>query len=268
MEQMNTVFERYEKKYLLKGNQYSLVRDIFAPYMVEDEYGYSTICNIYFDTPRYDLITRSLEKPVYKEKLRLRSYGVPTEDQMVFLEIKKKYNGIVYKRRIPLSLAEAKESIANRTVAGDCADSQIAKEINYFMHYYQTVPSTFLAYDRIAMYGKEDESIRITFDFHIRSRQEQMELERGDMGENLLPEDYVVMEVKVNAAYPFWLVHMLEEMKIYPVSFSKYGMVYQNQIFPKLYPGRKQEKKLYYRKGNGRIEEHMEENPYTVKEGA
>lgn len=234
--QINTVFQRYEKKYLLKGSQYEQVRNTIEPYMQVDEFGKSTICNIYYDTTQYDLVTRSIEKPVYKEKLRLRSYGTVTSEETVFLEIKKKYNGIVYKRRIPLTLKEADESFLEGRIVGKQKDSQIAKELNYFLERYQPVPSTYLAYDRIAMYGKDEESIRITFDFHIRSRQERMDLTEDSEGELLLPEDYVVMEIKVTDAYPFWLVHMLEELKITPVSFSKYGTVYQTQIFPNLFP--------------------------------
>ena len=264
--QLNTVFKRYEKKYLLSGKQYEQVRNAIEPYMVEDEYGFSTICNIYYDTPGYDLVTRSMEKPVYKEKLRLRSYGTVTADDVVFLELKKKYKGIVYKRRIPLTLSEARESFFAGRVAGEQADCQIAREINYFLGYYEPVPSTYLAYDRIAFCGKEDSGVRMTFDFHIRSRQDRMDLTEDSEGELLLPEDHVIMEVKVNDSYPFWLVHMLEQLKIYPVSFSKYGMAYQKQIFPKLFSEWQENGhqtvrgKHFFKQG--------EKNRYVIKEGA
>lgn len=227
---LNMVFKRYEKKYLLRGKQYEHVRTRLESYMQEDMYGQSTICNVYYDTNHYDLIIRSIDKPIYKEKLRLRSYGIPTEEQIVFLEIKKKYDGIVYKRRIPLSLKEAKESLLAGEIVGDQADTQIARELNYFLDRYQPIPSTYLAYDRIALFGKDNPELRITFDFNIRSRQEKLDLAEGDYGEKLLPDDNVVMEIKVDDAYPFWLVHMLEQLEIYPTSFSKYGIVYQNKI--------------------------------------
>ena len=270
MGQIGTVFKRYEKKYLLKGEQYEKVRKMIEPYMTVDSYGLSTICNIYYDTVHYDLVTRSIEKPVYKEKLRLRSYGTAAGDELVFLELKKKYDGIVYKRRIPLTLDEAQKSMASGKIVGKEEDSQIAKELNYFLRLYQPVPSTYLAYDRIAMYGKEDESIRITFDFRIRSRQTEMDLTRGDEGELLLPEDHVVMEIKVNDAYPFWLVHMLEELKIYPTSFSKYGIVYQNQIFPKLFlpQGRSPEKQTVLSDGKNPFFRKSGRQRYVMKEGA
>lgn len=227
---LNMVFKRYEKKYILRGKQFEHVRAWLEPYMQEDMYGQSTICNVYYDTNHYDLIIRSIDKPIYKEKLRLRSYGIPTEEQMVFLEIKKKYDGIVYKRRIPLLLKEAKESLLAGRIVGAQADTQIARELNYFLNRYQPIPSTYLAYDRIALFGKENPELRITFDFNIRSRQEKLDLAEGDYGEKLLPDDHVVMEIKVDDAYPFWLVHMLEQLEIYPTSFSKYGMVYQSRI--------------------------------------
>ena len=164
MGKLHTVFKRYEKKYLLKGDEYQKVREYLKDRMKVDEYGLSTICNIYYDTPNYDLITRSIEKPIYKEKLRLRSYGIPKEDDTVFLEVKKKYDGIVYKRRIPMKLKDAKESFKQRKIVG--ADGQIARELDYFLEHYDLKEGTYLAYDRIAMYGIEDPDFRITFDFN------------------------------------------------------------------------------------------------------
>ena len=237
MAEFHTVFKRYEKKYILKGDMYRKVRERLDSYMEVDEYGLSNICNIYYDTPQYDLISRSIEKPAYKEKLRLRSYGVPKEDDIVFLEMKKKYDGVVYKRRIPLKLKDAKESIRQRKIIG--ATGQIAKELEYVLQRYKPTEGTYLAYDRIAMYGKEDPELRVTFDFNIRSRQTDMDLSAGDEGECILPEDYVVMEVKVGDAYPFWVVNMLEEIGIYPASFSKYGNVYTRVILPQMIEKRK-----------------------------
>lgn len=228
MGNFNTVFKRYEKKYLLNGEQFKKFWEFIDQYMQVDEYGESTICNLYFDTQDYELIRTSIEKPVYKEKLRLRSYGVPESDDTVFLEIKKKYKGIVYKRRIALSLAEAKESLARGAV--DEEKGQIAKEINYFLEKYRPVPRVYLAYDRIALFGKEDPELRMTFDFRVRSRKEELDLAAGDAGELLLPEDNVILEIKVGDAYPMWIIQALEEFEIYPCSFSKYGNVYKKSL--------------------------------------
>lgn len=230
MGKINTVFKRYEKKYLLSGEQYQAFRRFAEDYMQIDEYGESTICNIYYDTSNYDLIRASIEKPVYKEKLRLRSYGIPTMEDTVFLEVKKKYRGIVYKRRIALPLEEAYSSLEQGVV--DESRGQVAKEINYFLKRYRPIPKVYLAYDRIAMFGKEDSDLRMTFDFRIRSRMDRLDLSKGDDGEQLLPEGEVILEIKAKDAYPMWLIRGLEEFSLYPCSFSKYGSVYKESLLP------------------------------------
>lgn len=230
MGKVNTVFQRYEKKYLLTSSQYELFREVADEYMQVDEYGESTICNIYYDTPDYDLIRASIEGPVYKEKLRLRSYGIPKQGEPVFLEIKKKYKGIVYKRRIALPLEEAYKSLEQGVV--DEGRGQVAKEINYFLKRYHPVPKVYLAYDRVAMFGIEDANLRMTFDFRIRSREDKLDLAMGDNGKLLLADGEVVMEIKVKDVYPMWLIQGLEKLSIYPHSFSKYGNVYKSSLLP------------------------------------
>lgn len=230
MGKINTVFKRYEKKYILSGEQYQAFRKLADSYMQIDEYGESTICNLYYDTIDYELIRESIEKPVYKEKLRLRSYGTPELSDTVFLELKKKYRGIVYKRRIALPLEEAYASLAQGKLKED--RGQIAREINYFLQQYHPLPQVYLAYDRIALFGREDAELRMTFDFRIRSREDELDLAMGDRGELLLPKDEVIMEIKVANAYPMWLVQVLERLAIYPCSFSKYGNVYKKSLYP------------------------------------
>lgn len=212
MTRQGAVFQRYEKKYLLDREQYEGFREAIEGFMQVDEYGKSTICNIYYDTEHYDLIRASIEKPPYKEKLRLRSYGVPKLSDTVFLEVKKKYKGIVYKRRIALPLAEAYESLERGTLTGE--KGQIGREINYFIKRYHPVPKLYLAYDRIAMFGTEDNELRMTFDFSVRSREEELDLAKGDRGELLLDEGTVILEIKVRDAYPFWLVQALEQFEV------------------------------------------------------
>lgn len=224
-----TTFKRIEKKYMLSGEQYNIFREYIDGYMQVDEYGLSTICNLYYDTDSYELIRNSIEKPVYKEKLRLRSYGVPGLYDTVFLEVKKKYKGIVYKRRTALPLKEAYRSIHNRKLEHG---GQIEAEITYFLNQYELFPRVFLAYDRIAMYCREDTDLRMTFDFNIRSRTYDIDLSCGDEGQSLFDDGRVLLEIKVSDAYPFWLVHALEECSVYPVSFSKYGTVYKKFLFP------------------------------------
>lgn len=228
MGQVGTVFKRYEKKFRLSRNQYDLFRQRMEGHMMVDQYGLSTICNIYYDTQNYELIRKSVESPAFKEKLRLRSYGVPREEDMVFLELKKKYKGIVYKRRIVLSLEEAVRGIENGKIEGQ--EGQIAREINYFLARNQLMPKVYLAYDRIAMLGIEQPDLRLTFDFDIRAREDRLALTQGDGGETILHDDDVIMEIKVKDAFPLWMVRALEEGNIIPTSFSKYGIYFKEKI--------------------------------------
>ncbi|WP_283680601.1 polyphosphate polymerase domain-containing protein [Parablautia sp. Marseille-Q6255] len=222
-----TVFNRYEKKYLMPEEIYQELRYRLQPYMQEDAYGLHTICNIYYDTPDSYLIRHSIEHPAYKEKLRLRSYGIPTLDSTVFLEIKKKYHKIVNKRRIQLTLQEAYDYVEHGMRPQQ--DSQILHEIDFFLHRYPLERGLYLAYDRIALFGRENHDFRITFDQNIRSRHTAMGLENGDCGQLLLPKGYYLMESKVMGATPLWFTEILSELSIYPVSFSKYGNIYKKE---------------------------------------
>lgn len=224
------VFERIEKKYMLTKEKYNRFSQALEQYMSLDSYGKHTIGNIYYDTDTYEIISHSIEKPVYKEKLRLRSYGVPKGEDKVFLEIKKKYDGIVYKRRISLHLNEA-EAYLNEGIRPN-KESQILRELDYFISYYQPKPKIYLAYDRMAYFGKEDSRVRITFDQNIRSRADDLSLSKGDKGNQLLKEDLYLMEIKVPGAMPIWLSKLLSNHEIYPTSFSKYGNVYKESILP------------------------------------
>ncbi len=222
---VQTVFKRYEKKYMLNESQYEQLTAVINEHMKIDQYGKHTICNIYFDTDDYRLIRTSIEKPKYKEKLRLRSYGIPTPDSKVFLEIKKKFDGIVYKRRISFSLKEAYSYLTNGTYPAE--DTQIKKEIDYFISYYHPTPKMYIAYDRIAYFCEDDANFRITFDSNIRYRKEDLFLDHGDHGDTLLDEAMHLMELKIAGAIPLWLVHAMSDLKIYPTSFSKYGTIYK-----------------------------------------
>ena len=209
-EKFNFVFERYEKKYLLTAEKYELLRKRLEPYMTVDNYGLTSICNIYYDTPEYRIIQKSLDKPKYKEKFRIRSYGIPKNDSNVFLEIKKKYKGVVYKRRAVMTHDQAMNYL-------NCGvppyNSQIIREIDYFFKFYEPSPAVFLAYDRIAMYGLTDSELRMTFDANIRSRFEDLNLTHGDYGEPLLTDDNeYLLEIKTLRSLPVWLTEILSEL--------------------------------------------------------
>lgn len=222
------VFRRVEKKYLLSTEQYCALMEKITPFIVPDKYARYTICNIYYDTDHFDLIRRSVEKPEYKEKLRLRSYGVPNGEDKAFIEIKKKYKGVVYKRRVKCALREAEQYL--RTGQKPENAGQILNEIDYFMKFYHPVPKLYLAYDREAYFAADNPELRITFDRNIRSRETELNLSAGDSGNYLLKEGQYLMEIKAAYAFPLWLVKTLSELEIYPVSFSKYGKIYTNSI--------------------------------------
>lgn len=221
-----TVFKRVEKKYILTEDQYNALRKKLEGYMTVDQYGETTICNIYYDTPEHLLVRRSLEKPIYKEKLRVRSYGTPKAGSTVFVEVKKKFKGVVYKRRASMKLEQAYDF--TRGVPVGTKDPQIENELLYFVKFYKGIaPAMYLSYDRIAMFGNEDPSLRLTFDTNITFRTEDMLLESGSYGRKLLDNGVRIMEIKISDAMPLWMSHMLDELKIYPASFSKYGTAYE-----------------------------------------
>ncbi len=230
-----TVFKRYEMKYLLTSEQKEKVLGAMAPYMKLDKYGRTTIRNLYYDTSSYLLIRRSIEKPAYKEKLRIRSYSQASGDSPVFVELKKKYRGVVYKRRIALPNEDAMMWLSGQKHCGQ--HTQIANEIDYFMELYGFLrPAVFLCYEREAYDCKDGGDFRVTFDDTILCRQENLSLESGIYGTQLLPEGLCLMEIKSSGGIPLWMTQVLSKERIYKTSFSKYGTAYQMLIFPQTHP--------------------------------
>lgn len=220
-----STFKRYELKYMITEEQKEALLKLFEEHMMPDEYGKYTIFNLYFDTPDYLLIRRSIEKPVYKEKLRARSYGQTQHDENIFLELKKKYKHVVYKRRITLDEETMMGYFSDHE---NLPDTQIGKEIDYFKSLYnQIAPRVFIAYDRMAFFGKERDDLRITFDEDIIWRTDNLSLCSKKYGERILEDGEVLMEIKVVGGMPLWLSHFLAEQKIYKTSFSKYGRAYK-----------------------------------------
>lgn len=223
------VFKRYEMKYMMTRRQRKNVLEAMLPYMKLDDFGHTTIRNIYFDTDSYILVRRSIEKPVYKEKLRIRSYKQAQAQDKVFIELKKKYDDVVYKRRESLSQMEALEWYVSDTPFPKA--TQIGNEIDYFFQLYQTLkPKVFLSYEREAFYALDGSDFRVTFDENILARQEELSLSREVWGESLMDEDMVLMEIKTSGGIPLWMTHMLAKEKIYKTSFSKYGTAYEKMI--------------------------------------
>ena len=219
------VFQRVEQKYILSKEQKDTFLEKANEYLVKDQYFESNICNIYFDNENNDLIVNSLEKPLFKAKVRLRSYNIPNMDSKVFLEVKDKYKGIVGKRRVKLTLKD----FYNYYEKGYMNDSQIMKELDYYFKQFTLKPFMFLAYDRNSYYEKGNQDLRITIDSNLRSRKDNLRLEYGDDGKKFFDRDVYIMEIKVMNAVPLWLSRILSELKIYPTSFSKVGSIYSKE---------------------------------------
>ena len=224
-------FERIETKFLLEDFQYRALRERLEGMAQVDQYGKTSILNIYYDTPDFKLIRASLEKPVYKEKLRLRTYGIPEDDTRAFIEIKKKFKGIVYKRRIGMDYSDALDYLNNGAACKK--QSQISHEIDYFKQFYKGLkPAMAISYDRIAMAGIQDPELRITFDKNIRWRVDNLDLKYGNTGQDILKPGQRLMELKIAGAMTLEMAHILDELGIRKTSFSKYGKGYVDYMYP------------------------------------
>ncbi len=234
-------FKRKEIKFILDENQYNSLNSVLSEYMNPDafcvdgkEYG---IYNIYYDTPDNFLIRESLEKPYYKEKIRLRSYFSPAkEDDNVYLEIKKKIGGVVTKRRISLTLAQANAFIFDGELPDFSKDkksyiqTQVLNELVAFLRSYSVTPRQYISYQRSAYFGKDDNSFRLTFDRSITQRRFDVSLSYPNYGSQLLLPGQYLMEVKITNAMPIWLSQKLAELGVYKASFSKYGRAFKSYV--------------------------------------
>jgi SPX domain protein involved in polyphosphate accumulation len=226
------VFKRYELKYMMTKKQQKAVLTAMLPYMKIDDFGHTTIRNIYFDTDNFRLVRRSIEKPVYKEKLRIRSYKQADLNDKVFVELKKKYDDVVYKRREAITLQSTQDWLEQG--ARFPRETQIGREIDYFFEYYRTLaPKVFLSYEREAFYSLDGSDFRVTFDENILAREEELSLACDVWGEKLIDENMVLMEIKTSGGIPLWMTRVLTEQRINKVSFSKYGTAYENMIMGK-----------------------------------
>ena len=222
-----SVMQRYELKYLLDGSQTDYLRRRLEGHMEIDAFGLTSIASLYYDTADSRLIRASLEKPVFKEKLRLRSYGLASEASPVYLELKRKYDGIVYKRRVQTTVSRAKRFLAGEDFPGD---GQIGRELAYFRDRYPTLfPACLIIYDRTA-YFEPNGDLRLTIDQDPRYRTEALDLTTSMEGTPLLQDGWTILEVKVQGAMPLWLSGILSEGKIYKSSFSKYGEAWKREL--------------------------------------
>jgi hypothetical protein len=233
------VFKRYEIKYMVTAEQKARIQKAMEPYMELDRFGRSTVRNIYFDTDDFVLARHSIAKPDYKEKLRIRSYSKADADSTVFVELKRKYEGVVYKRRIGLPEADAMKWMAGsvdpakmcRLSAGS---PQVTREIEYFRGLYPGLkPVLYLSYDREAYRMKSGvhafaggAEFRVTFDRNILCRESDLTLKADAYGTELLGEGMYLMELKCPGAILLWMTEVLSEEHLYKTSFSKYGTAY------------------------------------------
>ncbi|NRT77811.1 polyphosphate polymerase domain-containing protein [Clostridium beijerinckii] len=231
-------FKRYEKKFIINKEQYNNLIPRLLQYMDVDEHCKSgknySIYNIYYDTENSDVIRNSISKPYYKEKLRLRSYNVPSNlNDKVFLELKKKINGIVNKRRVVLTLKEAYNflELGIKPTSNDYINKQVINEIEYYLSKKYVKPTVYIGYTRKAFFSKEDRDFRLTFDSEILTRRDNLSLESGFFGNNILEDGNHLMEVKILGAMPLWFTNILSELQIYNTNFSKYGNEYMKYSF-------------------------------------
>jgi len=234
MKETKLTFKRYENKYVLSGEQYAALRKALEGRIHPDEYFKSTVCSIYYDDETYQLIRHSISAPVYKEKLRLRSYNVPGEDSTVFVELKKKFEGVVYKRRVGMKMPQARQWLSGGQAP---EDNQITREINWFIRVNDPQPKVFIACEREAYVADDNEDLRITFDMNLRWRDDELELTHGSDGLPLMNDGEVLMEIKIPGAAPLWLADILSALKIFPQGYSKYGTCYRNNLLHKQFNG-------------------------------
>jgi len=233
MTKLDLTFSRYEEKYLLDEKQYDAILAFLPEITVPDAFAQYRVNNIYYDTCSYDIIRRSIEKPMYKEKLRLRYYGdsldVIPDERVVFLELKKKFNGIVYKRRIMLQKSDAERVLREADVSFvDGEFAQVTQEIRHFLSSVSDIENRVaISYKRTALTGKNQADLRITFDTDValRSGQEQC---------NLMQDNLMLMEIKTATAMPLTLARFLSRQGIFPAGYSKYKTAYINCIYPQL----------------------------------
>ncbi len=219
-------FKRYELKYMMTRAQKEDLLRAMEGHLQLDRYGHSTIRNIYFDTDTFRLVRRSIEKPLYKEKLRVRSYQRAGEKSMVFVELKKKFESVVYKRRVMLPHREAMDALENDRPLP--ISSQIGAEIAAFREFYGPTlkPAMLLTYEREAYFPVDGTDFRLTLDENILWRMDNMDLGAEAYGNAVLDDDRVLMEVKTPGGIPLWMTRFLTENKIYQTSFSKYGAAF------------------------------------------
>lgn len=230
-------FKRYEKKYLITKEQLDAILPQLLEYTELDPFclggNMYRIYSIYYDTDNHDVIRQNSSKPVYKEKMRIRSYYDRKDpEDKIFMEIKKKSEGQGNKRRIKLKIKEL-EPFVNDGIMPETHDylsAQVAKELAYYLKMNKVHPALYVQYDRLALFGKEDKDFRMTFDTNVRVRRSNFQFGESDEDELLLPGGEYIMEIKILGAMPLWLTEILDKNKLYSRGFSKYGVKFKQDL--------------------------------------
>lgn len=241
---MSDAFKRVERKYLMSTGEFERLMGLLADRFAPDFYAHSRISSLYYDTPAFAMIDRSLEKPLYKEKLRVRAYGTPAPDGVVYVELKKKFDGVVYKRRVGMTSPASRAFLAGmpyeQAVASfPLADAalqeaslapkalQIAREIRACCERWEGLhPATMIVVERDALHSIDGSDVRLTFDHSPQWRTDNLSFSADATGQELMPGQ-VLMEIKCLGAYPLWLAHLLTREHLYSQPCSKYGRAYQ-----------------------------------------
>jgi len=225
---MESIFRRHEEKYLVTEEKSAALRGMVAQHMAPDRFGEYLVQNVYYDTDDWSVVRASIEKPLYKEKLRLRCYGTPRREGLAYLELKKKWKGTVYKRRVALPLAALSEGSLQGLLSQD--PSQISHELAFYLASHKVHGKAYIAYTRAAFTGAGDDGLRVTFDTDLRFRLDRLDFRCPGDGLPLLPQGTLLMEVKTEKGIPLWLAHGLSAGKVFPTRFSKYGTCYTDYI--------------------------------------
>lgn len=229
MQLAGEIFSRYELKYLIPFHLYEELSQILKTRMVYDKYGDSegkyNIISLYFDSADKKIYYETRNKRKYRQKLRLRIYNKATLEDNAYFEVKKKYKNRVNKRRTSIKLEHAYQYIDNLLGKHDeisVSNQQIFGEIDSFRTLYNLVPENIVSYDRQAFVGVDDPDLRVTFDYNLRCRKDDLHIEHGPHGTHFVDPNMVVLEVKVDYSVPLWLSRILSELGCRKGSVSKF----------------------------------------------
>lgn len=220
------IFSRYELKYLISYETYLAFAEQLSQKMKNDQFGNMgkyNIISLYFDSDDHTIYYETRNNLPFRQKLRLRIYNNATLDTVSFLELKQKFNRVVNKRRTKLKLGDAYQYLEQYNSDDiSVSNRQIMAEVDSFRSLYRLKPELIVSYDRHAFIGVEEEDLRVTFDYNLRCRKDDLRIESGPHGMRFVDPHLVVMEVKVTHSVPLWLSRLLSDYACPRKSVSKY----------------------------------------------